>query len=60
MPPGWPRWLTANGIPAVPVFWVATEDHDFAEVNHTWVFDARHRPRKTGMRRSAGRNRWER
>ena len=30
--------LTARGIPAVPVFWLATEDHDFAEVNHAWVF----------------------
>src|ERR1039458_1939679 len=47
------EWLTANGIPAVPVFWVATEDHDFAEVNHTWVFDAAHRPIKLEMRRSA-------
>ncbi|HEX3746463.1 MAG TPA: bacillithiol biosynthesis cysteine-adding enzyme BshC [Bryobacteraceae bacterium] len=47
------EWLTANGIPAVPVFWVATEDHDFAEVNHTWVFDAHHRPIKLEMRRSA-------
>jgi bacillithiol biosynthesis cysteine-adding enzyme BshC len=24
----------------VPVFWLATEDHDFAEVNHAWLFDA--------------------
>ena len=47
------EWLTANGIPAVPVFWVATEDHDFAEVNHVWVFDANHRPVKLEMRRSA-------
>jgi bacillithiol biosynthesis cysteine-adding enzyme BshC len=47
------EWLTSNGIPAVPVFWVATEDHDFAEVNHTWVFDAAHRPVKLEMRRSA-------
>ncbi len=23
-----------SGIPAVPVFWLATEDHDLAEVNH--------------------------
>ena len=38
------EWLTENGIPAVPVFWLATEDHDFAEVNHAWVFDAEHRP----------------
>jgi len=35
--------LNAQGIPAVPVFWLATEDHDFAEVNHTFVFDASHR-----------------
>src|SRR5260370_26693589 len=27
-------WLSDNGIPAVPLFWLATEDHDFAEVNH--------------------------
>lgn len=31
--------LTARGISAVPIFWMATEDHDYAEVNHTWVFD---------------------
>jgi bacillithiol biosynthesis cysteine-adding enzyme BshC len=47
------EWLTASGIPAVPVFWVATEDHDFAEVNHVWVFDAEHRPHQLDMRRSA-------
>jgi bacillithiol biosynthesis cysteine-adding enzyme BshC len=40
------RELTGRGIPAVPVFWLATEDHDFAEVNHAWVFDAEHRPVK--------------
>ena len=36
--------LTDQGIPAVPIFWLATEDHDFAEVNHSLVFDADHRP----------------
>jgi len=36
--------LEADGIPAVPVFWLATEDHDFAEVNHAWCFDARQTP----------------
>jgi bacillithiol synthase len=38
------RDLTERGIPAVPIFWLATEDHDFAEVNHAWVFDAGHQP----------------
>jgi bacillithiol synthase len=38
------RRLTNAGILAVPIFWLATEDHDFAEVNHCWVFDAAHRP----------------
>lgn len=32
--------LTSAGIPAVPVFWLATEDHDAEEVNHCWSFDA--------------------
>jgi bacillithiol biosynthesis cysteine-adding enzyme BshC len=32
--------LTERGLPAVPVFWLATEDHDFAEVNHCWMYDA--------------------
>lgn len=40
------RDLTARGIPAVPVFWLATEDHDFAEVNHVWVFDDGYQPVK--------------
>lgn len=26
---------TRRGIDAVPIFWLATEDHDLAEVNHT-------------------------
>jgi bacillithiol synthase len=36
--------LTEQGIPAVPIFWLATEDHDFAEVNHNFVYDTNHRP----------------
>ena len=40
------RRLTDSGIPAVPVFWLATEDHDFAEVNHCWVFNAANQPVK--------------
>ena len=27
--------LRARGVNAIPVFWIAAEDHDFAEVNHT-------------------------
>ncbi len=46
-------WLNDNGLPAVPVFWLATEDHDFAEVNHAWVFGADHQPRKMEMRRTS-------
>src|SRR5512133_2852808 len=47
-------WLSENGVPAVPVFWLATEDHDVVEVNHVWVFDEQHRASKVEMRRSAG------
>jgi bacillithiol biosynthesis cysteine-adding enzyme BshC len=31
--------LTKKGIPAVPVFWMATEDHDVDEVRHVTWFD---------------------
>ena len=41
--------LNGRGIPAVPIFWLATEDHDFAEVDHTWVFDHDHRPSRIRM-----------
>ena len=36
--------LNAQGIPAVPIFWLATEDHDFAEVNHVWSSSPDHQP----------------
>lgn len=32
--------LTRSGIGAVPVFWMATEDHDLEEVRHATWFDA--------------------
>ena len=44
------RELTGRGIPAVPIFWLATEDHDFAEVNQCWSFDAAHQPAELSVR----------
>ena len=29
---------SADGINCVPIFWLATEDHDLAEINHTTLF----------------------
>jgi uncharacterized protein YllA (UPF0747 family) len=36
--------LTRQGLSAVPIFWLATEDHDLAEVNHCYVFGRDHQP----------------
>jgi len=35
----WARELEARGVPAVPVFWMATEDHDLEEVSSAWIQD---------------------
>gem|GEM_PF-17424 len=32
----WAEELTRTGVEAVPVFWLATEDHDLAEVNQSF------------------------
>lgn len=36
--------LCESGIPAVPLFWLASEDHDLAEVDHAWVFNGQRHP----------------
>ncbi len=51
------RELDSRGVPAVPVFWLATEDHDFAEIDHTWVFDASYRPVRLDVRCDAAEGR---
>ncbi len=28
-----------TGVPVVPIFWLATDDHDFAEINHVDLLD---------------------
>jgi bacillithiol biosynthesis cysteine-adding enzyme BshC len=44
------RQLQAEGVRAVPVFWLATEDHDLAEVDHAWVFDGFATPSKIALK----------
>jgi bacillithiol synthase len=43
------RKLTEEGTPAVPIFWLATEDHDLAEVNHAWLFNGEFAPEKVSI-----------
>ena len=31
--------LESQGVAAVPIFWLASEDHDLAEVDHAWMFN---------------------
>ena len=44
--------LSAAGKPHVPIFWMATEDHDFAEVDHT-ILPSRHALHTVAYKRSS-------
>jgi uncharacterized protein YllA (UPF0747 family) len=40
-------------VPVVPLFWVAGDDHDFAEANHTWFLNADGEPTEIVLRTRA-------
>ncbi|MFC4778478.1 bacillithiol biosynthesis cysteine-adding enzyme BshC [Paenibacillus sp. GCM10023252] len=44
----------ALGAPVVPVFWIAGEDHDWEEANHTYVMSAEQEQRKLSAARPEG------
>jgi bacillithiol biosynthesis cysteine-adding enzyme BshC len=44
--------LSQNGVPAVPIFWLATEDHDLAEIDHAWIFNQDATPSKVSVANS--------
>lgn len=44
------RHLEAElGILVIPVFWVASDDHDWDEVNHAYLLDARNRLQRVAL-----------
>jgi bacillithiol biosynthesis cysteine-adding enzyme BshC len=40
------RDLSAQGVECMPVFWLATEDHDLEEVNHVTLLNAAGKPER--------------
>jgi uncharacterized protein YllA (UPF0747 family) len=47
------RMEQERGVPVVPIFWVAGDDHDFAEANHAWVLGRDGAPVKVTLRERA-------
>jgi bacillithiol biosynthesis cysteine-adding enzyme BshC len=37
------------GVPIAPLFWIAADDHDFAEVNHTYALSQDHQLHRLGL-----------
>jgi bacillithiol biosynthesis cysteine-adding enzyme BshC len=40
---------TAGGVDCVPIFWLATEDHDLAEINHVSLLSAQARAERVSV-----------
>lgn len=41
--------LQGKGMKVVPIFWVASEDHDFAEINHIYILNKQNRLLKKSL-----------
>ncbi|MGH9482846.1 MAG: bacillithiol biosynthesis cysteine-adding enzyme BshC [Terriglobales bacterium] len=48
--------LRARGTNAVPIFWMATQDHDLAEVDQAWALDAASQPQRISSEIAAAAN----
>ena len=50
------RDLSSSGIDCVPVFWLATEDHDLEEVSHVTLLNSEGLPQRLGSSSAGQRN----
>ena len=48
------RTASEHGVPVVPVFWVESEDHDWAEIRSTTVLDREQQPKEITLAEPAG------